>query len=236
MNFNNEIDMNNQASKNQNQNIKNNSELVIYQNFRDEFENNPFILIIGKYDHVLGPRALYSSVPLKDDNFIRNLLRDALNTKNEFTILDFNQFYSQVYKVEIEDRSARGGKQLYAIIILRDIEYPLIPNLHFTRIAKSFQELDHQRILADDKECFTKFFSEISDTYIKKGEVLPLESQNLQIRSGVNTIQGFCELMLEQIKMDNELSKDEILIHLKMILDSCQDIINALKKPTLSIF
>ena len=118
---------------------------------------------------------------------------------------------------------------------MRDIDYPLIPISHFKRIVETFQKLDHKKILADDIECFTRFFSEISNTYIKKGEILPLESQNLQIRSGVNTIQGFCEILLEQIKKDSEFSKDEIQTYLKMMLDSCKDIINALKKPSLSI-
>jgi len=203
----------------------------IYNNFRDTLEKYPFILIVGKYDHVLGPRALYSSITLSNENFVRNLLRDALNTKNKFVILDFNQFYSQIYKIEIEDPSARGGKQLYAIIILRDVEYPLIPILHFKRIVMIFQKIEREKVLADDKASFEKFFNEVSEIYMRKNEILPLESINLQIRSGVNTIQGFCQLILEQMKKEKNLSKKDIQSYIEMMLDSCKDIIDALEKP-----
>ncbi|MCK5319725.1 MAG: hypothetical protein KAJ55_17570, partial [Anaerolineales bacterium] len=111
-----------------------------YEEFKNALDKYPFLIIIGKYDHVLGPRALYSSIPLTNEAFIRNLLRDALNTKNQFVILDFERFYSQIYKIEIEDQTARGKKQLYAIILLRDVEYPLIPILHFKRIAMIFHK------------------------------------------------------------------------------------------------
>ncbi|MGB5913159.1 MAG: hypothetical protein WBH31_18360 [Promethearchaeia archaeon] len=203
----------------------------IYKNFKDTLEKYPFILIVGKYDHVLGPRALYSSITLSNENFVRNLLRDALNTKNKFVILDFNQFYSQIYKIEIEDPSARGGKQLYAIIILRDVEYPLIPILHFKRIVMIFQKIAREKVLADDIDSFEGFFKEVSEIYMRKDEILPLESINLQIRSGVNTIQGFCQLILEQMKKEKNLSKKDIQSYIEMMLDSCKDIIDALEKP-----
>lgn len=102
-----------------------------YQNFKEGLDKYQFILIIGKYDQILGPRTLYSSFQLKEEQFIKNLLRDALNTKNKYVILDFSQFYSQICKIEVEDPSARGGKQLYSLIILRDVAYPLIPIIHF---------------------------------------------------------------------------------------------------------
>ncbi len=115
----------------QNTQLKENDEnLDPYEGFKEALDNFPFVIIIGKYDHVLGPRALYSSIPLNNEPFMRNLLRDALNTKNQFVILDFDRFYSQIYKVEIEDQNARGKKQLYAIILLRHVEYPLIPILN----------------------------------------------------------------------------------------------------------
>ncbi len=59
--------------------------LEIYDNFKEELNQYPFLIIIGKYDQILGPRALYSSFILKNEDFVRNLLRDALNTKNKFT-------------------------------------------------------------------------------------------------------------------------------------------------------
>ncbi len=202
-----------------------------YFQFKEDLDKFPFIIIIGKYDHILGPRSLYSSVVLKDVIFIRNLLRDALNTKNKFVILDFNQFYSQVYKIEVKDSSARGGKQLYAIIILRDVEYPLIPILHLKRIGMIFHKIDTNLILSDDESAFESFFKEVSEIYMKKGEVLPLESINLQIRSGVNTIQGFCEIIQEQIGLKGNISKNEISSYIEMMLDSCKDIIEALETP-----
>ncbi|MFW9948304.1 MAG: hypothetical protein ACFFDX_15870 [Candidatus Odinarchaeota archaeon] len=214
--------------------INKNSVSHPYIEFAKTLESFPFILIIGKYDHTLGPRALYSSIHLKDETFVRNLLRDALNTKNRFVILDFNQFYSQIYKVEIEDPSARGGKQLYAIIILRDIEYPLIPILHFKRIVMIFRKIDHKKILLDDVDSFDKFFHEVNEIYMRKDEILPLESINLQIRSGINTIQGFCQLLSEQMKKQRNISKNEIQTYIEMMLDSCKDIVDALEKPVLS--
>ena len=202
-----------------------------YKNLQSILEKNPFIIIIGKYDHTLGPRAIYTSDNIEiQQQFIRNLLRDALNTKNKFVILDFNYFYSQIYKIEVEDNNARGRKQLYSIILLRDIEYPLIPIIHFRKIEMMFRKIGEDKILSDDKNVFESFFKELSDLYIKKNEILPLESFNLQIRSGINTIQGFCDLILENKKENKSLS-DEILINfIEMMLESCKDIIISLEK------
>ncbi len=194
-----------------------------YLNFKEGLDKYQFILIIGKYDQILGPRTLYSSFPLKEEQFIKNLLRDALNTKNKFVILDFSQFYSQICKIEIEDPSARGGKQLYSLIILRDVAYPLIPIIHFRRIEMEFLKLGNKQILSDDKKSFEKFFSEINEIYMKKDEVLPLESFTMQIRSGINTIQGFCELILEGKEQGN-LSEQTVVNYTEMMLESCKEI------------
>lgn len=202
-----------------------------YEEFKNALDKYPFLIIIGKYDHVLGPRALYSSIPLNNEAFIRNLLRDALNTKNQFVILDFERFYSQIYKIEIEDQTARGKKQLYAIILLRDVEYPLIPILHFKRIAMIFHKIGEEKILMDDQKAFENFFREISNLYMRKDEVLPLESINLQIRSGINTIQGFCELLLEQAKKFGSVSEQDLESYVELMLDSCKDIIRTLDEP-----
>jgi hypothetical protein len=202
-----------------------------YNNLQSILEKTPFIIIIGKYDHTLGPRAIYSSVDLEiEQHFIRNLLRDALNTKNKFVILDFNYFYSQIYKIEIEDYNARGRKQLYSIILLRDIEYPLIPIIHFRKIEMMFRKIGQDNILSDDKKVFESFFEELRDIYLKKNEILPLEKFNLQIRSGINTIQGFCEIILEEKKIKNTLSDKDLLDFIEMMLESCRDIIISLEK------
>ncbi len=202
-----------------------------YNSVQSILEKNPFIIMIGKYDHTLGPRTIYTSVNIElEQQFIRNLLRDALNTKNKFVILDFNYFYSQIYKIEIEDNNARGKKQLYSIILLRDIEYPLIPVIHFRKIEMMFRKIGEDSILSDDKKVFEVFFEELSEIYIKKNEILPLEKFNLQIRSGLNTIQGFCELILEDKKEKKNLSDENILNFMEMILDSCKDIIISLEK------
>ena len=198
-----------------------------YLNFKEGLDKYQFILIIGKYDQILGPRTLYSSFPLKEEQFIKNLLRDALNTKNKFVILDFSQFYSQICKIEVEDPSARGGKQLYSLIILRDVAYPLIPIIHFRRIEVEFPKLGNKQILSDDKKSFEKFFSEINEIYMKKDEVLPLESFTMQIRSGINTIQGFCELILEGKKQGN-LSEQTVVNYTEMMLESCKEITKAI--------
>ncbi|KKK42741.1 hypothetical protein LCGC14_0879850 [marine sediment metagenome] len=216
----------------QNNQVKNNpndEDLDIYPTFKQALEKYPFIVIIGKYDHTLGPRAFFSSIPLKNEEFIRNLLRDALNTNNQFVILDFNLFYAQIYKIEIEDLSARGAKQLYAIILLRDVEYPIIPLLHFKRIGMIFHKIERDRILLDDKEAFEEFSKKINEIYMNKDEILPLESINMQIRSGVNTIQGFGALILDQ-NVNGKISRHEIINYIEMMLDSCNDIMEALEK------
>lgn len=201
-----------------------------YKNFKETLEQSPFIIIIGKYDHVLGPRAIFSSVKIKNiQPFIKDLLRDALNTKNRFVIIDFNSFYSQLYKIEIVDNNARGRKQLYSIILIRDIEAPLIPIIYFRRIEMMFRKIGEEKILLDDQNIFQKFFKELREIYTKKDEVLPLEAFNLEIRSGVNTIQGFCELMLDDKRNDKNLSSETISNFLEMILDSCDDIVKSLE-------
>jgi len=194
-------------------------------------EKYPFIIMIGKYDHTLGPKAIYTSVKVElDQQFFRNLLRDALNTKNKFVILNFNYFYSQIYKIEIEDNDARGRKQLYSIILLRDIEYPLIPVLHFRRIEMLFRKIGEDKILLDDKNIFDIFFKELNEIYMTKSDILPIEKFNLQIRSGINTIQGFCELILEDKKENKNLSDEDIINFMDMMLDSCKDIVVSLEK------
>lgn len=64
---------------------------------------------------------------------------------------------------------------------------------------------------------------------MKKDELLPLESKNLQIRSGVNTIQGFCELVLEQKKRFMRGSGKEIIPYIEMMLEACKDITDAIE-------
>ena len=207
-----------------------NQNLELYEKFKEFLELFPFIIIIGKYDHVLGPRAIYSSIIIEEEQqFIRNLLRDALNTKNKFVIIDFDFFYSQIYKIEIEDTNARGRKQLYSIILLRDIESPLIPIIHFRRIEMMFRKIGEVKILLDDHSVFQNFFKELSEIYMRKDEILPLESFNLQIRSGVNTIQGFCEIILEDKKNSKNISDEVIIGFLETILDSCNDITKTLE-------
>ncbi|KKN31370.1 hypothetical protein LCGC14_0824710 [marine sediment metagenome] len=216
----------------QNNQVKNNpndKNLEIYSPFKQAFEKYPFIIIIGKYDHTLGPRVLFSPIPLRNEEFVRNLLRDALNTINQFVMLDFNLFYAQIYKIEIEDLSARGGKQLYAIILLRDAEYPIIPILHFKRIGMIFHKIERKKILSDDKKAFEEFFKKVNEIYMKKDEILPLESINMQIRSGINTIQGFGELLIDQ-NINGKISRHKIIKYVEMMLDSCNDIMEALEK------
>ena len=53
----------------------------------------------------------------------------------------------------------------------------------------------------------------------------------MQVRSGVNTIQGFGELILEQIKLEGKISEDEVKNYVELMLDSCDDIMKALRNP-----
>ena len=79
-------------------------------------------------------------------------------------------------------------------------------------------------------DIFESFFNELSELYIKKNEILPIEKFNLQIRSGINTIQGFCEVILEHKIIDNKLSDNELSDFIEMMLESCKDIIISLEK------
>jgi len=205
--------------------------LKTYQSFEKHLERIPFITIIGKYDHTLGPRSLYSSIELEEEDFIRDLLKDALSTKNKFVILNYTNFYSQVCKIDVEDEMARGKKQHYAIILLRHVEYPLISTIHLKRIEMIFHKIGIREILANNQKAFEEFFEEINNIYTNKYDLLPLESKNLQIRSGINTIQGFCELILKEKKTKGNISVKSTISYIKMMLDSCKDIIEALKKP-----
>jgi hypothetical protein len=213
--------------------IKQNATFITYYNFEQELTIHPFIIIIGKYDHVLGPREIFSTTELKDDNFGRNLLRDALNTKSKYVILDFDHFYSQVCKIDVEDKSARGGKQLYALILLRDVEYPLIPIMHLQRMELIFTKIGADEILKDDPGVFERFARDINDIYLRKDAILPVEETNLQIRSGVNTIQGFCELILEDVK-DGATTDVDLVSYIEIMIDSCKEIMDALDIPLTS--
>jgi hypothetical protein len=196
--------------------------------FLDELRLRPFLIIIGKYDHILGPRPLYSSDLLKDQAFIERVLRDALHTKSKYVNLDLNEIYAQGNKIEVEDLEARGKKQLYVIILLRDASLPPIPPIYFKRIEMLFHKIGREVILQDERETLEKFSEEINAIYLEKKEVLPLESLNHQIRSGINTIQGFCELIVNQKKTMGCLPEQDVLMYVDMMLDSCTEIIKAL--------
>lgn len=196
--------------------------------FLDELRRVPFLTIVGKYDQVLGPRALYHSRGLADTGFIERVLKDALHTKSKYVVLDFNNFFAQGDKIYVEDPGARGNKQLYVVIMLRDATLPQIPPIYFKRIEQMFHSIGREAILKDDPPTFQLFCEEINQIYLNKQEVLPLESLNHQIRSGINTIQGFCELILNEKQARGSISQDDVLMYVDMMLDACKEIINAL--------
>ena len=72
-----------------------------------------------------------------------------------------------------------------------------------------------EKILSDNTPSFEAFFGQIREIYMKKDELIILESKNLQIRSGVNTIQGFCELILEQKKRTEKFLNSILFLMLK---------------------
>jgi hypothetical protein len=196
--------------------------------FLEYLKKTPFLVIIGKYDHILGPRPLYFSSVLKDQGFIERVLRDALHTKSKYVNLDFDQLYAQGDKIEVDDPSARGKKQLYVVVLLRDASLPPIPPIYFKRIEMLFMKLGRETILTDNPEIFEAFSTALNEIYLEKREVLPLESLNHQVRSGVNTIQGFCELLIDEQKNKGCLSEEDVLLYMDMMLDSCKEIIKAL--------
>ena len=200
-----------------------------YNDIKDGLEIYPFILIIGKYDQILGPRALISSYPIKSEEFIENLLRDALNTTNKYVRLDFKNFYSQVCKIKIKDSDARGGYQSFAIIILRHAQKPVMARDNLIHIEQAFLKIGNQSILNEENMKFMEFFRYINDIYLNKKEIFPIESLNLKVRSGINTIQGFCQLMLEEIMHNGSLNKIDIKKYLSIMLESCKEVIGALE-------
>ncbi len=196
--------------------------------FVDELRRRPFLIIIGKYDHILGPRPLYHSDLLKDDSFIERVLRDALHTKSKYVNLDFTELYAQGDKIEVEDPGARGKKQLYVVILLRDASLPPIPPIYFKRIEMLFHKIGREVILQDDREIFERFSNEINTIYVEKKEVLPLESLNHEVRSGINTIQGFCELIVNEKNTKGSIPEKDVLMYIEVMMDSCNEIIKAL--------
>jgi hypothetical protein len=94
-----------------------------------------------------------------------------------------------------------------------------------------FLKIKRERILENDLNAFKDFFKEVNSIYMNKNEILPLESLNMQIRSGINTIQGFCELILVETKNKGAISIQDITTYIEMMLDSCKDIMDALIKP-----
>jgi hypothetical protein len=199
----------------------------IYDNFKQWLDKNQFLLIVGKYDQILGPRSLYSSINLEDENFIRDLLRDSLNTTNKYVYLDYDKFYSQVCKIEVDDPSARGGKQSYALIFMREAELPIISTFIFQQIEVLFRNIGKDRILADDDEAFKDFFVTIHSMFMTKEYLMPLESFNVNIRSEISTILGFSDLIIEQ-KTNSSISDEDLMSYLKMMRESAKDIENLL--------
>lgn len=196
-----------------------------YLNFKHWLDKNPFLLIVGKYDHILGPRSLFSSYDVQDDNFIRDLLRDALNTTNKYVNLDYNKFYSQICKIDVGDPSARGGKQSYALIFLRDTQLPVISTFIFQQIEHIFGQIGKKRILADDEEAFKKFFELIQSLFLTKEYLMPLESFNVNLRSEISTILGFCDLLIEH-KTNGFVSDEDLLSYLKIMQESATELEN----------
>ncbi len=197
------------------------------EKYKQWLDKNQFLLIIGKYDQILGPRSLYSSIDIKDENFIRDLLRDALNTTNKYVYLEYNKFYSQVCKINVDDPSARGGKQSYALIFLRDAQLPVISTFIFQRIEELFEMIGKDRILADDDDAFKDFFIKIHSMFMTKEYLMPLESLNVKMRSEVSTILGFCDLIIEQ-KTKGPISDGDLMKYLKMMRESAKEIENIL--------
>jgi len=198
-----------------------------YNNFKRWLDKNQFLLIVGKYDQILGPRSLYSSINIEDENFIRDLLRDSLNTTNKYVYLDYDKFYSQVCKIEVDDQSARGGKQSYALIFMRESELPIISTFIFQQIEVLFRNIGKDRILADDDEAFKDFFVTIHSMFMTKEYLMPLESFNVNIRSEISTILGFCDLIIEY-KTKGSISDEDLMKYLKMMRESAKDIENLL--------
>ena len=197
------------------------------EKYKQWLDKNQFLLIIGKYDQILGPRSLYSSIDIEDENFIRDLLRDALNTTNKYVYLEYNKFYSQVCKIDVDDTSARGGKQSYALIFLRDAQLPVISTIIFQRIEVIFRNIGKNRILTDDNEAFRKFFDIIHSLFASKEYLMPIESINVKIRSEISTILGFCDLIIEQ-KSKGPISDGDLMNYLKMMRESAKGIENVL--------
>ena len=91
-----------------------------------------------------------------------------------------------------------------------------------------FLKLGRETILSDNADIFEAFSTALNEIYLEKREVLPLESLNHQVRSGVNTIQGFCELLIDEQKNKGCFSEQDVLLYVDMMLDSCKEIIKAL--------
>lgn len=195
---------------------------------KDKIEENQYILVIAKYDQILGPRSLYSSSPLEIEEFIRTLLRDALNTKTKHLKLDYDSCYCQVNKIEIDDLSARGNKQLYALILLIDKAFPPFSILQLQSLELLLRSLGNETILSDNSASFHQFYLSFKNILLNKELMSPLESCSLKIRTGINAIIGFCDLIIEEHKQ-NQFSMKNCLEYIKLIRESGEDILFAIE-------
>ena len=70
--------------------------------------------------------------------------------------------------------------------------------------------------------------NEVNEIYLKKDLLAPLEACSIKFRSGVNTIIGFADLILEGKKQGN-LSEQKLIKYVEMMRDSGKEILKAIE-------
>lgn len=191
---------------------------------KEKFEKDTVQLIIGKYDEHLGPIDVYSSVELEFKSLKKPILNDAFFSKDKnIAFLPYKNFFTQVYKIQIPDKTSRGEHQDYALIFIKNKGHPFIPLADFENIRSKFESLDHDLILKNNQQMFNDFFNTI------KQEIIPLNPDYILFNQKISQMEDSYKNMLKDLKQNQkELSEEEILQYVRSILMSFNEVVEAL--------
>lgn len=194
---------------------------------------NSYHLLIGAYDHKLGPICV---TPKKNCKWLNEnitnpsaLIQDGLNTKSKFFNIKYKDKLIQIYKFSIEDERLRGGLLRCAIFCFIPFEKYLFPEKILKTITDKYKEISsiHDKDL-NHPECVDY----IVDQESKLNEELIEEIGTGQIehkrRDLLNSIIGFAQLLSEGTF--GELN-DEQKKNIDLISKNANDLLEVTFKP-----
>ncbi|MBD3352566.1 MAG: hypothetical protein GF364_13845 [Candidatus Lokiarchaeota archaeon] len=159
-------------------------------------------ILIGIYDHKLGPTCINPSINcewLRSWGNSRNLIQDGLNTKSNILSIFLNNVLVQVMKFKIYDQRLRGNTMRCALFCFVHYNMYLIPKQILKRIIEGYKdkarkndnnlktaELD-EYILNREKELNRELLASIGQGVI--------EHKRIDILSA---IQGYTQLLSQE--------------------------------------